>query len=164
METREQNILTDLEQVTVTASQGKRLTNYLIDLFSFYIIVAVAGVIIAYMGQDAFVEEAYSRSYTNFVLLDRLLGRLFGFLLYASYMFFIETVFKGKSLGKLITGTRAVMEDGSRIPVKISLLRSLSRAVPFELFSALGSGCNPWHDRWTNTMVIDEKESGLLQK
>ncbi|HEX9513187.1 MAG TPA: hypothetical protein VF939_22005 [Puia sp.] len=33
--------------------------------------------------------------------------------------------------------------------------------VPFEVFSALGSPCHPWHDRWTDTLVIDERLSQL---
>ena len=74
-------------------------------------------------------------------------------------MFLVEALFKGKSLGKLITGTRAVNEDGSNLSAKTALLRGLSRAVPFNAFSALGTPSYPWHDKWTNSYVIDEKES-----
>jgi hypothetical protein len=35
------------------------------------------------------------------------------------------------------------------------------RLVPFEQFSALGSPSYPWHDRWTKTIVIDEKLTTL---
>jgi len=91
----------------------------------------------------------------GFNLLDRLLRLV----LYGIYMFAIEAIFKGKSLGKLITGTRAVNEDGSNVSPKAALLRGLSRAVPFNAFSALGSPAYPWHDRWTKTYIIDEKES-----
>jgi hypothetical protein len=31
--------------------------------------------------------------------------------------------------------------------------------VPFEAFSALGTPSYPWHDKWTRTVVIDEKAS-----
>ena len=77
-------------------------------------------------------------------------------------MFAQETLFKGKSFGKLITGTRAVNLDGSLITVRTAMLRALSRAVPFDVFSALGTTCNPWHDKWTDTMVMDEKRSTNL--
>jgi len=71
----------------------------------------------------------------------------------------MEALFKGKSVGKFITGTRAVNEDGSRISVGIAFKRGFSRIVPLEPFSAFGNPSYPWHDRWTNTYVIDEKQS-----
>jgi uncharacterized RDD family membrane protein YckC len=73
----------------------------------------------------------------------------------------LESVTGGKTLGKLITGTRAVNQDGTRVSPRTAILRCLSRMVPFEPFSALGSPSFPWHDRWTNTFVIDERESTL---
>ena len=68
---------------------------------------------------------------------------------------------KGKTLGKWITGTRVVTADGRTITLKIAFLRSLSRLVPFEPFSAIGTPSHPWHDRWTRTLVIVEKLSNL---
>jgi len=34
-------------------------------------------------------------------------------------------------------------------------------AIPFNPLSALGSPCSPWHDRWSQTMVIEEKMVAL---
>jgi uncharacterized RDD family membrane protein YckC len=74
------------------------------------------------------------------------------------YMGLVEAIFKGRSIGKLITSTVAVNEDGSRVSGQVALLRGLARAVPFNAFSALGSPCYPWHDRWTKTYVVDYKD------
>jgi uncharacterized RDD family membrane protein YckC len=71
------------------------------------------------------------------------------------YYTFCEKVFKGYTLGKLITGSRAISADGSELTFKQAILRSLSRMVPFEPFSALGA--NPWHDSWTKTVVIKSR-------
>ncbi len=84
-----------------------------------------------------------------------LLFNLFIIALYVSYFFLCELVFKGRTIGKFITGTKAVNEDGTDMEPKTILLRSLSRIVPFEPFSALGNPCRPWHDKWTRTFVID---------
>ena len=65
--------------------------------------------------------------------------------------------FKGRSIGKFITGTKAVNADGSDMRVETILLRSLSRVVPFEPFSAFGG--HPWHDKWTRTHVIDVRKT-----
>jgi uncharacterized RDD family membrane protein YckC len=63
---------------------------------------------------------------------------------------------KGKTLGKLITGTRALKMDGGNLTWKVAFMRSLCRIVPFEAFSAFGG--NPWHDRWTDTIVVKERK------
>jgi uncharacterized RDD family membrane protein YckC len=70
---------------------------------------------------------------------------------YIVYYTLCEKLFKGYTLGKLITGTKAVRLDGSALRFKDALLRSLRRMVPFEVFSGFGT---PWHDSWTNTTVI----------
>jgi uncharacterized RDD family membrane protein YckC len=84
---------------------------------------------------------------------------LISLIFYALYMGLVEGVFKGKSLGKLITGTKAVNMDGSKISFATAFARGCSRAVPFCVFSAFGTPCYPWQDKWTNTLVIDEKKS-----
>ena len=71
------------------------------------------------------------------------------------YYTICEKAFRGYTLGKLITGTRAVREDGGELTFKDAFLRSLSRLVPFEWFS--GFGGHPWHDTWTKTMVVKSR-------
>ncbi|HJT74234.1 MAG TPA: RDD family protein [Chitinophaga sp.] len=68
------------------------------------------------------------------------------------YYVVAEAVFKGQTLGKLITGTRAVRLDGSPVTWKDALLRTLCRIVPFEVFS--GFDTITWHDKWTGTRVV----------
>jgi uncharacterized RDD family membrane protein YckC len=153
----QQDILTNLEVDLVQASGGKRFANYLIDVAVYYLLVIIAGIIIALAYPENIDRLEYQSSGFN-MIGDRLLS-LF---LYGLYMSLTEAIFKGKTLGKLITGTRAVNEDGSNISFKTAFLRGLSRAVPFEAFSALGSPSYPWHDKWTNTYVIDEKRSRLI--
>ena len=75
-----------------------------------------------------------------------------GYLNYLIYYTVCESAFKGYTLGKLITGTKAVCEDGQELSFKHALLRSLCRVVPFEAFT--GFSGQPWHDKWTRTMVV----------
>jgi uncharacterized RDD family membrane protein YckC len=154
METTEQHLFADNEYQLVQASGGKRFANYIIDVIVFYALLIGSGIIIALLNPAALDSISEDDS-----LGANLLDRLVGLILYGLYMFIIEALFKGKSLGKLITGTRAVNEDGSNISVKSAFLRGLCRAVPFEAFSALGTPSYPWHDKWTKTYVIDERES-----
>jgi uncharacterized RDD family membrane protein YckC len=149
------DLLSNFETHIVRATTGKRFANYIIDLVFFYLLIVIFGIIIAIANPTAFENLASS---SGFNLLDR----VYSLLLYGSYMFLVEALFKGKSLGKLITGTRAVNLDGSRISTTTALGRGFSRAVPFNEFSALGSPANPWHDRWNKTIVMDEKLSTVL--
>jgi uncharacterized RDD family membrane protein YckC len=157
MQTEENsNDLLSLENYLVRAETGKRFLNYMIDVIVFYILVFAVGVVLAVLSPA--IAQSFAEGESNsFNLLDRLLALLF----YAIYMSIVEGLFKGKSLGKLITRTRAVNMDGSRISWTTAFARGFSRAVPFCVFSAFGSPCDPWQDRWTDTMVIDEKNSQL---
>jgi uncharacterized RDD family membrane protein YckC len=67
------------------------------------------------------------------------------------YYSLCEKLFRGQTLGKLITATCALRTDGEELTFKDALLRSLCRLVPLEVFSGFGV---PWHDAWTNTMVV----------
>jgi uncharacterized RDD family membrane protein YckC len=156
MDNPEQDLLTDTETWLSQAGMGKRFANYIIDLLLFYLLIVFLGIIVALVNPNVFanMDESFS-----FGLFDRVVT-LF---IYGFYMSLMEGIFKGKTLGKLITRTRAVHEDGSPVTLKTALLRGLIRAVPFDQFSALGDPSYPWHDRWSKTYVIDEKTSRLPQ-
>ena len=155
MQTEEttEDLLT-IEHDLVRAEAGKRLLNYIVDVIIFYILAVIVGVIIAIASPSTITEMSVG---TGSSFISNILSLLF----YGLYMSLVEAIFKGKSLGKLITGTRAVNLDGSRISAGTAFARGFSRAVPFCVFSALGSPCNPWQDKWTDTMVIDERKSAL---
>ncbi|HMG82985.1 MAG TPA: RDD family protein [Ferruginibacter sp.] len=146
------DLLATIETDFVRASTGKRFLNYIIDLLVFYFLMFILGVVMVIVSPG--LKEGFSDN--NFGLLSRVVA--LG--LYAVYMSIVEAIFKGKSLGKLITKTCAVNLDGSTISTQTAFARGFSRAVPFCAFSALGTPCNPWQDKWTDTMVVDEKESG----
>ena len=154
MDTVQQDILADIEPQLVQAGSGKRLANYFIDLIVFYILLFIVGMVLA-------VASPSSLDDGGVVSDNPLLERLFWLFMYGVYMTFMEAIFKGRSIGKFITGTRAVNEDGSIISFSTALARGFSRIVPFEPFSALGNPAYPWHDKWNRTYVIDIKNSSL---
>ncbi len=144
------DLLSD-EELYVRASTGKRLANYLIDVFIFYLLIIVVTVVVAliFPGTRGFINE----DNVGGTLGDRIITLV----LYAIYMSIVETIFKGRSVGKFITKTKAVNLDGSDLTAATAFKRGFSRAVPFCVFSAFGNPCNPWQDRWTNTMVVDKQ-------
>jgi len=150
------NDLLPIENYFVRAETGKRFLNYLIDIIIFYILVFGIGILFALLS-PSLVQSIAENLNSSFGILDNILSLA----CYALYMSITEALFKGKSLGKLITKTRAVNLDGSSISTGTAFSRGFSRAVPFCVFSAFGTPSNPWQDKWTNTMVIDEKKSEL---
>jgi uncharacterized RDD family membrane protein YckC len=70
---------------------------------------------------------------------------------YLVYYTFCEKLFRGQTIGKFFTRTKAIRTDGEELTFKDALLRSLSRLIPFEVFSGFSV---PWHDSLTHTMVV----------
>ena len=127
----------------IKANPGKRILNLLTDwIASFIASVLVFGII----------DTAYTEHNRNSNLQDWLLF----FLVYVLFMAIMEAGYKGKTIGKFLTKTRAVNLDGSPISIKTAFARAFIRAIPLNTFSALTPACNPWHDKWTNTIVIIE--------
>jgi uncharacterized RDD family membrane protein YckC len=133
-----------------TAEGGKRFLNFLIDRAAEYGVEFSLGALFSLMDQVGVTAHG-----------AQIIARLSP----AGYVFFscgatiaYYTVCEGlwgRTLGKLATGTRAVMISGAPLSWNVALQRSLLRLVPFEAFSFLGSRASGWHDRWTSTCVID---------
>jgi uncharacterized RDD family membrane protein YckC len=152
------DLLDNSESHLIRADTGKRFANYLIDVVVFYLLAMGVGVIIALVSPSTIMEMSDDTS-----PFGSITDRIISLVLYGVYMGIAESIFKGKSLGKLITGTRAVNIDGSPISAGTAFSRGFSRAVPFCAFSAFGTPCNPWQDKWTDTLVIDEKQSTIVK-
>jgi uncharacterized RDD family membrane protein YckC len=155
-QTDNQEHLFETEVQFTEASQGSRFFNLLIDfLFMRFALSYATGYVIGYVlsiiAPDFLLSLAYASETSGEMILFSLILGYFNFIVYYT---FCEALFNGYTLGKIITGTRAIRLDGNKLTFKDALLRSLSRIVPFEIFSGLGSPCNPWHDTWTKTWVI----------
>ncbi len=137
----------------VRASTGQRFLNFLIDnLLMQYGLSYLTGTLVGYFLAGLFPQFSYDLvngdNKVNLLILAYLIS-IFNYLVYYT---FCEKVFNGYTLGKLMTGTKALRNDGQPLTFKDAFKRSLSRLVPFEAFSAFGG--NPWHDSWTDTQVI----------
>jgi uncharacterized RDD family membrane protein YckC len=139
------------------ASTGQRFLNFFIDniLLRFglsYATGAALGYVIS-LADPEFAYRIFVEQESKWAVY--LASYLIAILNYLVYYTICEKLFKGYTLGKLITGTRAIREDGDELTFKDALLRSLARSVPFDAFSAFGG--HPWHDTWTRTMVVQTR-------
>ena len=134
------------------ASKWARFWNFSIDSLFFLIFYFAMVVIISIV--LSFTDEQAANSFANsFEGKHEFLQRLISTLVYALFMTFQETLTKGRSLGKWITKTKVLTEDGETPSTLSFLKRNFSRCVPFELFSALFD-LIPWHDQWSDTRVV----------
>lgn len=143
----------ELEIEYCRANSGKRFANYVIDMIVYYIILFFLGFVFTIMFPDLMLNLDF----------EGLSFALFFALLYVIIMSIFEAAFQGKTVGKLITGTRALRLDGTAINLKSVFIRNLIRAIPFNALSALSIPCTPWHDKLSNTYVVDDKKIRLQQ-
>lgn len=146
----QQSYLSDMEFNPVLAGTGKRFLNYLIDIIIFNTIVRIVKSMFFYSTSTLYAYNPYAN-----ILLNLLISYICFVVLY----FLSESAFKGRTIGKFMTGTKAVNENGTEMQPKTILIRNLCRIVPFEPLSAFGG--HPWHDQWSKTYVIDVKKTAL---
>lgn len=153
----ENNVLNEFNEPSYEqASMGQRLANYLIDLIIFYaalfIFGLVFGVSIAASNPDGFTSEENAAAALGG--LGMIYLAFFG--VFFGYYTFLEGS-KGKTLGKMITKTKVIRDDGEPMSFGKSFLRTLCRLVPFEILSVFFGNGKMWHDSWTGTTVVKDK-------
>jgi|688.fasta_scaffold61714_3 uncharacterized RDD family membrane protein YckC len=153
----EQNhLIDDLQPELIHASTAKRFLNFIIDTVGFYAIAMVLFIPVAVLYPSLFEPDAYGND-----PIDGLGWNVVFIFLYILYYALFEFATGGRTPGKFVTGTKAVQTDGAKMNFSTSFKRNAIRLIPFEIFSYFGSPCEPWHDRWVDTMVMDIKQSSV---
>lgn len=137
---------------TMFVQWHKRLLTLVIDIAMLCVIVIILGVIagiLALMGYDGFALW--------FDEMDGLTDRVFTITIFVVYLFTMELLTQ-RTVGKYITGTMVVSEDGSKPEPRSIMIRALCRIISFEAFSFLGSYPRGWHDSASGTYVVDAKK------
>lgn len=77
-------------------------------------------------------------------------------LVWVMHIFLGELLF-GRTLGKLVTGTKVVSTNSENLRYIQVFVRTLVRAFPIEMISFLGKNPTGWHDSLSKTMVVNAK-------
>lgn len=133
------------------ASTGQRFLNYILDTAVVFVLVFCLGIFLALLATLLGLPGLLSWLENISTLEDRLLF----ILIHIIYYVFTEGLF-GRSVGKLITGTVVVDENGLKPTFDIILKRSLCRIIPFDGLSFFGS--RGWHDSLSDTYVVNKKD------
>lgn len=131
------------------ASKGQRFLNYIIDVIIVYAIIFGlsfgTAIIAVAVGATGLLDKLKN--------LNGIEEYLVYFLIMIPYFVILESFFS-KSIGKFVTKTIVVLEDGSKPESGIILKRTLCRIIPFDGLSFLGSGSRGWHDSISDTYVV----------
>lgn len=121
-------------------SKKRRLVNFVADLIAIALLIEIT------------IQIEAITDYKTVIRILRVAIVFGGYYISMEY-------FLGKTVGKYLTGSRVVNQDGSRITLRTAILRFLCRFIPFEFLSlALGYDAKAWHDTLTKTLVVDDKK------
>lgn len=144
------------------ASKSNRFANYIIDLILFTAIAAVimiAAVVIA----ELMESEKALQIIDDFENINPILDRLITGIVFMLFYVTLEGLTQ-QTVGKLITKTKVVLENGEKPSVETIIIRSLCRMIPFNAFSFLGNSSRGWHDTISKTYVVDVRKFDEHQK
>ena len=128
------------KQLLEPVSSSRRFLNFLIDLTIWGSVLMLINLIID-------LTQINSSRFYNFSLLS---------VTFLIYYFGMEILFQ-RTMGKFLTKTKVVNQDGEKPTPSQITLRTLCRLIPFDQFSFLFVR-KGFHDFFSSTMVIDESE------
>lgn len=140
-ELKQHDTYTD-EEPLYEVSKTTRFIHYIVDAICFYAFAfAIGGGIIAATGDETIFED----------INDNVLSLVILGIMFVYYMLF-EGIF-AQSVGKMVTGSIVVTEDGLPPTTMDIFKRSLCRLIPFDNFSFLIARTG-WHDSISKTRVV----------
>lgn len=139
-----QELTQPIEQLK--ASKTLRFATYVLDVIFIYVFLFLV-MFAAYMTLGDYQADRIVNAIPEF-----LLGYIAMFLYYLP-----QEALTGRTLAKLILGTKVVDEQSKPINTGKALGRTLGRMIPFEPFSFLGKSGRGWHDSIASTYVIKSR-------
>ena len=135
------------------ATRGQRFMNCILDTLIVHIILVSIATTVVIIGSitNNYDLTKWAESTTIF---QRLL--LWAVLLFL-YYFLTETYFS-RTFAKYFTKTIVVAKDGSRPKKRTISIRTLSRFIPLECLTFLGTNVRGLHDLFSDTYVVKKHE------
>jgi uncharacterized RDD family membrane protein YckC len=135
----------------IFASLSQRFLNLLIDTVMQLILFFIVLVFIAANAQASGDMTFISNFETNTILQYSIT------ICIALFYYNVFEIFSARTVGKWITQTIVVDENGEKPNSETILVRSLCRLIPFNALSFLGISGRGWHDTISKTYVVNKK-------
>lgn len=133
------------------ASHTQRFTNMLIDSVMQFILLFIVLVFIV-AGKEINEGKAYVDHLANDVWLQYTFTACI-----ALFYYNVFEIFSARTVGKLVTQTIVVDENGEKPNHETIMVRSLCRLIPFNALSIIGFPARTWHDSISKTYVVDKR-------
>ena len=145
----------ELNRSVESARPVVRLGYFILDSVLFYILFIISFFVLFFLLEYSNLLWSFKR-----ILSNELMYLLF-VILYFHYYALSEYFFNG-TFGKLICGYTVINLHADKITIRQAFLRTIIRFIPFEFFSCVSDLA--WHDKWSQTYVVDRREKEELQK
>lgn len=130
------------------ATSGQRFCNYLVDIAMFYAFVFMLGVLLALL-----TEFTDNSIWTDWLVnISKIEDYIFSYIVLLSYYTIAELISQ-RTIGKYITNTVVVDQNGQKPAIGSIIKRSLFRLIPFDGLTFLGN-TRGWHDSFSDTYVV----------
>jgi uncharacterized RDD family membrane protein YckC len=134
------------------ATDRDRFVNCILDFIFILIVIFIFTLLIVILG-NIFQIDIY-RIWVE-IMID--LGMIGTYLSFAMFYYLTLEGFFGRSIGKFITGTIVVNQNGLKPSFGIICKRTLCRLIPFDALSFLSKSGRIWHDSLSETYVVEKK-------
>lgn len=139
-----------------TVKSGPRFAHFFVDFIVFQVLIVIVQFFMELIQMEIGYEGLFAQAFTIFTSILLLL-------LYP-LMYFICEYYWQKTPGKYLTKSVVINEYGEKPSPQQIALRSIIRLVPFEPFSCAGDTYSyGWHDRWSETFVVQQEELKLIK-
>lgn len=136
----------------IFASLSQRFLNLIIDTVMQLLLFFVVLVFMVANAQDS-GDEAFIANFEKNTILQYTITTIISLLYYN----FFEIV-TARTIGKYVTQTIVVDENGEKPNHETILIRSLCRLIPFNALSFLGISGRGWHDTISKTFVVNKNQ------
>ena len=124
------------------AGKWRRLANALIDFIAMYVLQIAFSFLVALIFRDAGVR-----------FIESLSPLLFYITFYFAYYVIFESA-TSTTVGKFMTGTIVVTENGSKPSINQIIGRTFTRLIPLDPISFMNPEGRGWHDSFSGTYVV----------
>ena len=134
----------ELEETLEPVTVGKiiRLLNFFVDYIMQVILIMLVYFLFLIIGGESAAKTIES--------IPQFFLGLISLLLY----YIVMEASTGRTVGKMVTGTKVVDEEGRTPTFGQVIGRTFARMIPFEALTFLGSETRGWHDSMSNTYVV----------
>ena len=131
------------------ATRGQRFLNCILDLLIVHTVLVSIATTVIIIG-----DITNNENLSNWAKSTTTLERLFFWAVTLFLYYFLTETYFSRTFAKYFTKTIVVAKDGSRPKTHAIIIRTLSRFIPLECLTFLGTNVRGLHDLFSDTYVV----------